>query len=222
MTNPPLIKVTSVSKPQIARIIAWSLLSLVSVLSFAAWASSYHWQLWPLTSYQFFPLLGLLAFGVMWTHYMLGALIRFWHLKRQYLASYFRWTGYAVLVLICLHPGILMYQRFKDGYGLPPHSYESYVSPSLGWITLLGTASLFIFLAFELHRFFGKRSWWHFVADASDVAMLAIVYHALRLGSTLQQGWFLAVWWLYAVTLIAALIYKYSKRVKYRSLHQEP
>jgi hypothetical protein len=128
------------------------------------------------------------------------------------LASYFRITGYIVLVLICLHPGLLIYQRFRDGFGLPPHSYESYVAPGLGWVTLLGTTSLLVFLAFELRRFYGKRPWWRFVADASDVAMLAILYHGLRLGSQLQHGWYRGVWLFYAVMLIAALVYKYATR----------
>jgi hypothetical protein len=161
--------------------------------------------------------LGLLAFSIMWSHYMAVALRTYLNLDRQVLAGFFRLTGYAVLVLICLHPGILIYQRFRDGYGLPPHSYETYVAPGLGWVTLLGTASLLVFLAFEFRRVYGRRTWWHYVADASDAAMLAILYHGLRLGTVLQRGWFRGVWLFYAVTLIAALIYKYTGR--YRRHH---
>jgi hypothetical protein len=83
----------------------------------------------------------------------------------------------------------------------------------LGWVTLLGSASLLVFLAFEFHRFYGKRSWWHYVADAGDAAMLAIFYHSLRLGTQLRHGgWFRAVWWFYGIVLIAILIRKYSQR----------
>jgi hypothetical protein len=182
-------------------------------VAFCGWAATYGWQLWPLSSYQFFPLLGLLAFSIMWSHYMMTAVRTYWRLPREVLAKYFRWTGYAVLVLICLHPGILVYQRFRDGFGLPPHSYETYVAPSMAWVTLLGTASLLVFLAFELRRFYGNRSWWHYVADASDIAMLAIVYHALRIGSSLQAvSWFRMVWYVYLITLLFALGYKYGHR----------
>jgi len=202
------------NKNSLTRLIAWSLIVVVCVLSIIAWGASYQWHVWPIAIYQYFPVLGLLAFSIMWTHYMMAAVKRAWSVDDSVLVNYFKWTGYAVLGLICLHPGLLIYQRFKDGYGLPPHSYETYVSPGLDWVTILGTASLFVFLAFELHRFFGKRSWWHYVADASDAAMLAIVYHALKLGSSLQQSWFHAIWLFYFITLSAALIYKYSLRFK--------
>jgi hypothetical protein len=195
---------------------AWGLAVLVSVVAIVAWGDSNRWHIWPISSYQFFPVLGLLAFSIMWSHYMAVALRAKLQLDSTVLANYFKLTGYAVLALICLHPGLLIYQLYRDGQGLPPHSYESYVAPGLGWVTVLGSASLLVFLAFELHRVYGQRSWWHYVADASDVAMLAIVYHGLRLGSQLQHGWYRGVWWFYALTLVAALLYKYGLRYQDR------
>jgi hypothetical protein len=200
------------SRVTISNISAWSLSGFVSLLALLAWGSSYQWALWPLSAYQLFPLLGLLAFSIMWSHYMVGALKMKWSLKDEVLAGFYRWTGYAVLVLICLHPGLLIYQRYRDGYGLPPHSYESYVASGLGWVTILGTASLLVFLAFELRRFFGKYRWWHYVVDASDLAMLAIVYHALKLGSSFQKGWYHTVWIFYFISLVGVLAYKYTNR----------
>jgi hypothetical protein len=131
-------------------------------------------------------------------------------LDYEVLTDYFRWTSLVVLVLICLHPGLLIYQRFRDGHGLPPGSYESYVAAGKAWITLLGTASLLVFLAYELHRWYGGRGWWRWVARAGDAAMLAIFYHGLRLGSQLShQGWFLTLWWFYGLTLVLVLIRSY-------------
>jgi len=131
--------------------------------------------------------------------------------------GYFRYTGYVVLAAIVFHPGILIYQLFHDGYGLPPGSYSHFLAPGIEWLALLGTASLFAFLAFELHRWFGQRSWWKYVITAGDVAMVAIFYHGLRLGSQLQGGWFRAVWWLYGITLVAALVRKYTLLITQRS-----
>lgn len=199
-------------RDQLSRWLAWSLAALVSAAAIFAWGNYYQWHVLPFNTYIFFPVLGLLAFSIMWSHYMAVTLKEYWSLDGPVLAPFFRWSGYAVLVLICLHPGLLIYQRFRDGFGLPPHSYESYVAHGMGWITLLGTASLLVFLAFEFRRVFGQKSWWHYVADASDFAMLAIVYHGLRLGTQLQSGWFHYVWLFYFVTLVAALIYKYTKR----------
>jgi hypothetical protein len=190
---------------------AWSLTLAVASLAIIVWGQSYDWQL-SFDAYLIFPVLGLTAYSIMWAHYMAGTLRELFDVDKHALKEYYRWTGFAVLALICLHPGLLIYKRFVDGYGLPPHSYETYVAPGLGWITLLGTASLLVFLAYEFHRKFGKRDWWHFVTEAGDLAMLAIFYHGLRLGSQLQQGWFHYVWWFYGATLVAVLIRSYSKK----------
>jgi hypothetical protein len=198
-------------KDGLSVIAAWTLTAVVSLLAIVAWGGYYGWHVLPVNTYILFPVLGLLAFSIMWSHYMAVALRAYLKLDARVLSSFFRVTGYAVLVLICLHPGLLIYQRFRDGYGLPPHSYETYVAPGLGWVTILGMASLLVFLAFEFRRVYGRHSWWHYVADASDAAMLAILYHGWRLGSLLQHGWFRGVWLFYAVTLVAALIYKFQR-----------
>lgn len=204
------------------QLVAWLLAFVVCLLSFVAWGSSNSWNFSHLSTYQIFPLLGLLAFSLMWTHYILGTVKEVATANPDSLKEYYRWTGYAVLVLICLHPGLLIYQLLHDGLGLPPGSYEKYVAPGLGWVTLLGTASLLVFLAFELHRVYGKKKWWHYVADLSDLAMLAIIYHALRLGSQLQTGWFRYVWWVFAVTFVAVLARKYYFKLGFGSQKARP
>lgn len=199
------------NKSQIFQIAAWSLSIIVSLLAIIVWGQYYSWHL-AFNAYLVFPVLGLTAYSIMWSHYMAGTARELFGLDKEVLAAYYRWTGFLVLALICLHPGLLIYQRFRDGYGLPPHSYESYVAPGLGWVTLLGTASLLVFLAYELHRKFAGRPWWHFVTEAGDIAMVAIFYHGLRLGMQLQHGWFRYVWWFYGITLIAMLIRSYSRK----------
>ncbi|HYH36225.1 MAG TPA: hypothetical protein VD706_01865 [Candidatus Saccharimonadales bacterium] len=190
---------------------AWSLSIVTTMLSILAWGQDFNWQL-SFNAYVIFPVLGLAAYGIMWSHYIAGTAREIFRLDKKVLAGYYRLTGFLVLVLICLHPGLLIYQRFRDGFGLPPQSYETYVGPGLGWVTLLGTASLLVFLAYEFHRKFGERTWWHFVTEAGDIAMLAIFYHGLRLGLQLQDGRFRYVWWFYGVTLVAVLIRSYGIR----------
>lgn len=205
---------TEIMTSRLCKIVAWSMSLTVCILAIAAWGDSYNWHLLPLSTYLVFPLLGLLAFSIMWSHYIAGALREFFGLSKGVLGGYFEATSLAVLVLICLHPGLLIYQRFRDGYGLPPGSYESYVAPGLGWVTLLGTASLLVFLAYEFRRVYGKRTWWHYVQRASDAAMLAIFYHGWRLGGQLQMGWFRYVWLFYGVTLIVVLVRSYIRTYK--------
>ena len=190
---------------------AWSLTALAAALAIIVWGQDFNWHV-SFDAYLIFPVLGLVAYSVMWSHYMAGTARQLLGIDKDALKEYYKWTGFIVLALICLHPGLLIYQRFRDGFGLPPHSYETYVAPGLGWVTLLGTASLLVFLAYEFHRKFGKRSWWHFVTEAGDVAMLAIFYHGLKLGLQLQHGWFRYVWWFYGITLVAVLIHSYSKK----------
>ncbi len=204
------LKTISVSPAAISvcKVVAWAISFIACMLAFIAWSQDNGWPGSQLSAYLIFPLLGLLAYSLMWSHYVAGALREIIGLDKSVLSRYFELTSLAVLALISLHPGLLIYQRFRDGYGLPPHSYETYVAPGLGWVTLLGTASLLTFWAYEFRRKFGKRSWWHYVQTASDIAMLVIFYHALRLGHQLH-GWFLGVWWFYGLTLIAILIRKY-------------
>lgn len=197
-------------------ILPWALTAVVSVLAVYVWGNSFQWQWHTLNSLLFFPVLGLLAYSILWSQYMAGALTGSL-LKDIDLANYFRYTGYAVLIAIVFHPGILIYQLFRDGFGLPPGSYKYFVGPSREWLALLGTVSLFVFLAYELHRWFGQKPWWKYVVTAGDAAMLAIFYHGLRLGNQLQSGWFVAVWWFYGITLVAALVRKYILMLRHPS-----
>ncbi len=204
------------NKAQIFQICAWGLSLVVTLLAIIVWGQSFDWHL-TFNAYVVFPVLGLAAYSIMWSHYIAGAGRQLLKLDAGVLKSYYRFTGYAVLILICLHPGLLIYQRYRDGFGLPPHSYETYVAPGLGWVTILGSASLLVFLAFEFHRKFGKRHWWHYVTEAGDAAMLAIFYHGLRLGAQLQSGWYVYVWWFYGITLIAVLIRSYSLKYLFKA-----
>lgn len=211
------MKVTKSSKnnqpEQAYDLVPWVLSIFVALLAVWAWGSTYNWQFAGFSTYQFFPVLGLTAYSIMWSTYAVGFLKKT-VLKTVSLKDYYRVTGYFVLLLIVLHPGLLIYQRFRDGFGLPPHSYESYVAPGMAWITLLGSVCLLIFLSYELRRFFSKRKWWKYVVYAGDAAMIGIFYHSLRLGSQLQTGWFRTVWWFYGISLVMILAYNYSLKIQ--------
>lgn len=188
---------------------AWGLAAAVVIAAATVWLQSisghFHFD-----GYHIFPLLGLLAFSLMWTHYIVGALRRHYKVSKAPFRAYFKYTGIVVLLAILLHPGLLILQLWKDGFGFPPQSYlENYVAPSGKFAALLGSISLVIFLAFELKRKFGNRSWWKLVEYAQMFAMLAIFSHALKLGGALQFGWFRTLWLLYGVTFVIAVMYTY-------------
>ena len=201
-------------KSKMVKILAWAISVKVVILAIVAWGSDLNWHLGGISPYQLFPLFGLLAFSLMWAHYIASVLRQILKVDMGALKKYFEVTSWAVLVLIVLHPGLLTYQLWKDGLGLPPGSVvNNYVAPGLGWVVTLAEVSLLIFLAYELHRWFKQKPWWKFIQYASDAAMLGIFYHGLRLGGNLQRGWFRYVWYFYGISLVGCLIYQYSQKI---------
>lgn len=192
---------------------AWTLTSIVIALAVYVWGHGFGWRWSSLNSYQLFPVLGLIAFSTMWSHYIASVIRQILGVEKGALHTYFEATSLIVLAAILMHPGLLWYQLWRDGFGLPPGSYlHHYVAPSLRWAAILGTVSLFVFLAYEFRRKFKGRPWWRFVAYASDLAMLAILVHSLKLGTNVQSGWFRMIWYFYGVTLVVSLAYIYYKR----------
>jgi hypothetical protein len=169
----------------------------------------------PLSLYGFFPLLGLSAFTLMWVHYVIDAIRQYFAVSKAAFKTYFETTSWAVLVLILLHPGLLWYALWADGFGLPPFSYLNAYTGTLTHVALwLGTFSLLIFLAFELRRRYQGARWWRYVDYANVVAMFAIFYHALTLGGEVASGWFRILWFGYGVTLVLAVVYTYYYKRK--------
>lgn len=194
------------------RIAAWSTTIVVSILAVVAWGLLYDWQFDFSDYYQLFPLFGLLAFSIMWSHYVAAASRVYSGVPRETLKRYFDVTSLAVLVSILLHPGLFMWQLYKDGYGLPPGSYKAYVGDGMVVFVLLGVIALCAFLAFELRHKFADRSWWKYVGYASDVAMLLIIIHSIQLGMHLNGGWYRWVWIFYSVSYVAILFYLYNQK----------
>ena len=187
---------------------AWGTSLAAALVAIAVWGERINWHVPNLSVYQLFPLFGLLAYGLMWSHFITSAIRKYYGLGKSVTARYFKITSSIVLVAICLHPGLLSWQLSRDGFGFPPQSYlRHYVAPGLQWVGLLGTVSLFVFLAYELHRWFNDRPWWRFFGYASELAMLGIFYHAFRLGADLQTGWFRSIWLYYGLTLLISLAY---------------
>ena len=186
------------------RHIEWVLGAMVTLLSLAAWLTTREGS-GALTIYDVFPPLGLLAFGLMWTHFVTGALRRYAGVSRKGQDWYRTVSMGVVLALLVLHPGLLLLGLYSDGYGLPPGSYLQ-VYGSQSWLVLMGTVALMIFLAYELHRWYGDRSWWRYVDYTQFPAMVLILIHAVGLGGELDVGWFRLVWACYGMTLVVSAV----------------
>lgn len=184
--------------------IEWLLGGIAVILPSIAWFSRAN--LGELTLYDVFPPLGLIAFGLMWTHFVMSALRRYAGVAGKKRDVYAVISMGLVLALILLHPGLFFLALYMDGYGLPPQSYIEAYSTQLGFLAL-GTVGLMIFLAYELKRFFGEKKWWKYIGALQIVGMIAIFIHAIGIGSDLAMDWFMVVWIFYGITLAAAIVY---------------
>ncbi len=186
---------------------AWVLSLSVVALAIAAWGDSVRWQLDKLNAYALFPLFGLLAFSLMWSHYVMSAVRAYTGYDRGILRAYFNTTSAIVLYLLLLHPGLLIWRLKVDGYGMPPASYKAYVGDALYGFVLLGFAAFLVFIVYELRRlkFVSKYKMW--LQYASDIAMVLVFVHGLKLGSALHAGWFRTIWLLYGIILVVVILY---------------
>ncbi len=201
--------------PKQFRGLAWGLSGVVAILAVSSWGQGVRWQFSHLSTYRIFPLFGLLAFSLVLSMYVISFLGRHIAADNAWLGSYYKALSVLVLAAILAHPGLLWWQLWRDGFGLPPESYlYHYVAPGLVWVAVLGTISWSVFLLYELRFKYRGRSWWKYIEYAGDGAMVAIFYHALRLGTNLQHGWFKAVWYLYGVILLVVLFDIYSRKLK--------
>ena len=191
------------------RSIVWLGTLLAVGLAFFVW--------WPstknLTTYALFPIFGLTAFTLMWTHYTAGTLREYLRLPEDTLSRHFQITSYIVLFCILVHPILLETQLYLDDLGLPYESIPTvYTTLRERLAIIAGITALICFLLYELYRFFKNRPWWKYVEWANVAAMILILWHGFTLGGELRQPWFQVVWAFYAVTFAASVAYSgYSK-----------
>lgn len=189
--------------------LAWVVYWFVVLVAIVAWGSGFAWDFSNLNAYLFFPLLGLLAWSIMWTHYFLGFLS---HYSKAFKMSKFYkdMTGYKVLALILLHPGLLAFAQWQSGQGFPPSSYIKYVGSAMMLSIIFAEIALVTFLSFDVFRRIKNRPViqrnWRWVSLSQMVAMALIFMHSLKLGQNLQAGWFRYYWILLGILLIPSFI----------------
>lgn len=192
--------------------VAWAVSAITILLAIMAWGQSLQWQIADISTYLLFPILGLIAFSLLWAQYATIAMKKYTGSDGAELKSYFSATGWLVLFAILLHPGLLIWQLWRDGAGIPPGSELSYVLPGLKAFVILGMTNLTILILFEFRRVFAKKRWWKYFGYLVDLVMLSIFVHGLKLGTQLQSGWYRFVWLFYGFTLILILIYIHVPR----------
>jgi len=199
---------------------SWGIFALSVVLPIAVWGNNVSWNFSSLSLYSYFPLFGLLAWMIMWTHYVNGAVrIKTPGLKKP--KYYAKVTAYIVLASILLHPGLLALAQFQNDAGLPPTSFFNYLGDASRIAVLFGSISLIIFLSFEYFDRARNKDWvkkaglW--ISISQSVAMILIFVHALRIGGNLNTDWFYAVWLAYGALLIPCFYIIHDADLKSRA-----
>ena len=114
----------------------------------------------------------------MWTHFAIWEIRR---LKPSLSGNrlYSKISGMLVFILLLLHPGILAFEQFRQGKGLPPFSYFAYAGEASVWLIMLGIVGLTGFLftksLSDLRRMRRLKIWW-LVNITQTVAMTSIFF----------------------------------------------
>lgn len=180
----------------------WISGAIVVIAAFAVWVPSL--AATKLSIYSLFPLFGLLAWSLMWTHYVNGVMVVRYGLERSKLYK----TVSEVIVFFCLwlHPGLLLYQLWVD-----TSSLVQYVGKT-NLIFFIGAfAAWFAFLSYDIlvrfkNRPFWKKNWiWVSVVQAG--AMGVIYLHAIKFGRHIQVEWFKIYWAFLGLVLVPCMAY---------------
>lgn len=143
-------------------------------------------------------LLALIAFSLMWVHYLSDAIREHWY-PNQTVGVQYHITRWVVLGAIILHPALINLYLLQQDYGVPPNSYIDYFGASLVPFITLGWIALTAFLLFEFKRQLKKRGWWRYVLHFNIAAMFLILIHGFQLGAVTENSWYSVVWWLYII-----------------------
>ncbi len=187
----------------------------IVILPIFVWGERLNWTIDSVNALTVFPLLGLLAFSIMWWHFLLGFVgdldPTFTKIKSLYKTS-----SVFVFLLILLHPILLSAFSVSNNLPGPPEAYYNYVSGSQAIFITYGILALVIFLLYDLARWLKAKPWvernWLIVDAIDDVAFLAVFVHGLAIGQHLQDGWFRYVWIFYGVSALIFIGYKHYRR----------
>ncbi|HMS23885.1 MAG TPA: hypothetical protein PKB09_03695 [Candidatus Saccharibacteria bacterium] len=204
----------------------WLLFFIVVVIGCTAYFSDQNWEISAVVSsgLSIFPLLGIVAWSIMWTHFVYGALRIKYRLPKNKLYSVS--SGWLVLILILLHPGLFFFEMNRTTQLLPPKSILLYTGEGLLWAVLIAELALLIFLSYEVfNRIRDKaiiKKNWFWISLSQMLAMTLIFVHSLALGQNLKDGWFRYYWILLFVILAVCFAIIFKTELKKRQTQSLP
>lgn len=176
------------------------------------WLDSVDYSLGSVNILNFFPVLGLTAFTMMWFHLMI-AQVRHKYPDMFNYKKFYRNTSNIVLVLIILHPVLLITKSINAG-----NSYINYAGDTGRPFIIFGTLSLFSFLIYEVIERIREKSIikrnWPYVVAMNRIGFILIFIHGLKLGHHLQSGPLRILWLLYGLTALVYFVLAFNREIR--------
>jgi len=167
--------------------------------------SGRYWTLGPELLSNIFPLLGILAFTLLWLHTISGV-FEPWLRKLFDFDLFVQVTSIIIFVSFVLHPFLLLiYSDF---------SFTKVFSYADLYYIRLGIIGFLLLITYDIGKFLKKYDFfvrnWDTILVVSTVGFLFTFPHSLVIGSDLQSGTLRVVWIFYGVTAILSTIYTYG------------
>ncbi|MFT4532155.1 MAG: hypothetical protein ACI9T8_000166, partial [Candidatus Saccharimonadales bacterium] len=176
------------------------------------WLDGRDYSLSDLGIYGFFPLLGLVAFTMMWFHLMVAGLKH----RRPEMFDYktfYRRTSNIVLALIVLHPLLLIYKSVDLGV-----LYFDYAGEVGKPFIAFGTLAFLTFMIYEVVERLRERpaikNNWAYVVAMNRIGFILIFAHGLQLGQHLQSGPLKVLWLFFGLTAAYYMIDSYRNEIR--------
>ena len=193
-----------------------TLFLLILSLPIYIWGESFSWNFEFFSLYLLFPLLGMLAFSIMWTQVVVGKFKN--HFNKIFSThKFFVRTGLTVLILFLSHPIVAAIAQWNSSKLLPIESLFSLVGSSQ---KVFITFAVIAFVSFVMYEFVLRMSRFKivqritpFVEFFSSIGVILVWVHSINIGSHLQTGSLRIIWWFYGITTILIILHTYSRIV---------
>ena len=195
-----------------SKVVFWTISTIVIILPVYIWADFLSWNFTAVSISSIFPLLGLLAYSILWLQMFVVAVLI--SLPTDFKNNFFLISGLAFLLLIIAHPLLLSIAQYQIG-----QSIIDYVGDTRKVFITLAITAWVIFILYEIFRRFKK---WKFFCNSmiifkylNYVAFYLIFFHSINLGTNLQEGPLKFVWYFYALSglLFIYLEEKHNKKL---------
>jgi hypothetical protein len=157
---------------------------------------------------EIFPIFGLIAFVLLWTHTILGVFEPWLHTRWPRLFDgYVHWSAVTILVCIILHPLLLLIALNFSLADVLAINSPYVLFGVIGWCLLI---IYDITKPFRRYNFIARN--WTNILIISNIGFVFTFFHSLHVSGDFDIGFMHWLWIFLGVTAIASLIWTYGIR----------